>query len=115
MRLPLDFPSCNVDRARMKQVLLNLFKNAAESMPDGGKILVEAQALARTVSVEITDTGTGIPVGFDPFEPFVTTKKYGTGIGLVIAGQIIAARHGRLSYKSQPDQGTTFRIELPRR
>jgi two-component system sensor kinase FixL len=114
MRFPADFPNCNIDRAKMNQVLLNLLKNAAESMPDGGKISVDANASERTVSVEITDTGTGIPVGFDPFEPFVTTKKDGTGIGLVIARQIVAAHHGRLSYRSGADQGTTFRIELPR-
>jgi PAS domain S-box-containing protein len=115
MHLPLDFPPCDIDRAKMKQVLLNLFKNAAESMPDGGRIVVDANALERTATLEITDTGTGIPVGFDPFEPFVTTKKDGTGIGLVIARQIVAAHHGRLSYQSRANQGTTFRIELPRR
>lgn len=115
MRFPPDFPPCNIDRAKMKQVLLNLLKNAAESIPNGGRINVDANASERTVSVEITDTGTGIPLGFDPFEPFVTTKKDGTGIGLVISRQIVAAHHGRLSYQSRADQGTTFRIELPRK
>lgn len=115
MRFPPDFPPSNIDCAKMKQVLLNLLKNAAESMPNGGKINVDANASERTVSVEITDAGTGIPLGFDPFEPFVTTKKDGTGIGLVISRQIVAAHHGRLSYRSRADQGTTFRIELPRK
>ena len=114
-RFPADFPPCNIDRAKMTQVLLNLLKNAAESMPNGGKITVDANASERTVSVEIGDTGTGIPLGFDPFEPFVTTKKDGTGIGLVISRQIVAAHHGRLSCQSRADQGTTFRIELPRK
>jgi PAS domain S-box-containing protein len=115
MRLPPDFPPCNIDRAKMKQVLLNLLKNAAESMPNGGRINVDANASERTVSVEILDTGTGIAPGFDPFEPFVTTKKDGTGIGLVISRQIVAAHHGRLSYRSRADQGSIFRIELPRK
>ena len=115
MRLPLDFPPCNMDRAKMRQVLLNLFNNAAESMPNGGRIIVDAKALERTVSVEITDTGTGIPLDFDPFEPFVTTKKDGTGIGLFISRQVVAAHQGQLSYQSGVDQGTTFRIELPRK
>lgn len=115
MRFPPDFPPSNMDRAKMKQVLLNLLKNAAESMPNGGRINVAADASERTVSVEITDTGRGIPLGFDPFEPFVTTKKDGTGIGLVISRQTVAAHHGRLSYQSRTDQGTTFRIELPRK
>lgn len=114
-RLPADFPPCNIDRAKMTQVLINLLKNAAESMPSGGKITIDANALERTVSVEIADTGTGIPLGFDPFEPFVTTKKDGTGIGLFISRQIVAAHHGRLSCQSRADQGTTFRIELPRK
>jgi len=115
MRFPPDFPPSNIDCAKMKQVLLNLLKNAAESMPNGGRINVDATASERTVSVEITDTGTGIPLGFDPFEPFVTTKKDGTGVGLVISRQIVAAHQGRLSYRSRADQGTTFRIELPRK
>ena len=115
MRFPLDFPPCNIDRAKMKQVLLNLLKNAAEAMPKGGKIDVDAVASERTVCMDISDAGTGIPVGFDPFEPFATTKKDGTGIGLVVSRQIVAAHHGRLSYRSRADQGTTFRIELPRK
>jgi signal transduction histidine kinase len=66
------------------------------------------------VSIDITDTGTGIPLDVDAFEPFVTTKKEGTGIGLVIVRQIVAAHGGNISYRSRPGEGTTFHLELPR-
>ncbi len=109
-----DLPAVKVDGNRIKQVLLNLLKNAVEAMPGGGKITIEARATQNTVVLEISDTGVGIPLDVDAFEPFMTTKKEGTGIGLVIVRQIVTAHGGGISYRSQPGQGTSFRIELPR-
>ncbi|HEY5543660.1 MAG TPA: PAS domain S-box protein, partial [Candidatus Binatia bacterium] len=109
-----DLPAVKVDGNKIKQVLLKLLKNAVEAMPRGGKVTIEARATQKTVILEITDTGVGIPVDVDAFEPFVTTKKEGTGIGLVIVRQIVTAHGGGISYRSQPGQGTSFRIELPR-
>jgi len=109
-----DLPAVRVDGNKIKQVLLNLLKNAAEAMPNGGKITIEARATQNSVILEITDTGVGIPLDIDAFEPFTTTKKEGTGIGLVIVRQIVTAHGGRISYRSQPGQGTSFRMELPR-
>ena len=68
-----------------------------------------------SVILEITDTGEGIPLDINAFEPFVTTKKEGTGVGLVIVRQILTAHDGKISYRSKPGEGTTFRLELPRR
>jgi PAS domain S-box-containing protein len=109
-----DLPAVKVDGNKIKQVLLNLLKNAVEAMPGGGKITIEARATQNTVVLEISDTGVGIPLDVDAFEPFMTTKKEGTGIGLVIVRQIVTAHGGGISYRSQPGQGTSFRIELPR-
>jgi PAS domain S-box-containing protein len=113
--IPTDLPIVTVDKDKIKQALLNLVKNAAEAMPGGGKINIEARATENGVLIEITDTGMGIPLDIDVFEPFVTTKKEGTGIGLVIVRQIVTAHGGNISYRSRPGEGTTFRIELAQR
>ena len=110
--IPTDLPTVTVDKDKIKQALLNLVKNAAEAMPGGGKINIEACATEDGVLIDITDTGTGIPLDIDAFEPFMTTKKEGTGIGLVIVRQIVTAHGGNISYRSRPGEGTTFRIEL---
>ena len=109
-----DLPAVKVDGNKIKQVLLNLLKNAVEAMPGGGKVTIDARATQNTVVLKISDTGVGIPLDVDAFEPFMTTKKEGTGIGLVIVRQIVTAHGGGISYRSQPGQGTSFRIELPR-
>jgi signal transduction histidine kinase len=111
---PTDLPAVAVDGDKIKQALLNLLKNAVEAMPDGGKIKIEARATENSVSIDITDTGTGIPLDIDAFEPFVTSKKEGTGIGLVIVRQIVTAHGGNISYHTRPGEGTTFHFELPR-
>jgi PAS domain S-box-containing protein len=111
--IPSGLPNLELDPDKIKQALLNLVKNATEAMPGGGKIKIEALAIDRAIAIEVTDTGTGIPLDIDAFEPFVTTKKEGTGIGLVIVRQVVTAHGGQISYRSRPGEGTTFRIELP--
>jgi signal transduction histidine kinase len=101
------------DAKKLQQVVLNLCKNAVEAMPEGGRLTVCARCEAKQVCVEVADTGVGIPPGINIFEPFVTTKATGTGLGLPIAHYIIAAHHGALTYTSNPGRGTTFRITLP--
>lgn len=109
-----DLPLVVMDPDRIKQALLNLLKNAGEALPEGGKIRLKSFAVDDAVVVEISDSGSGIPPEIDAFEPFVTTKKEGTGVGLVIVRQIVTAHSGEVSYRSTPGQGTTFRLELPR-
>jgi signal transduction histidine kinase len=82
-------------------------------MPAGGKLTVRTYPEAGNAIVEITDTGVGIPEDVDIFEPFATTKDKGTGLGLMVVRQIIAAHDGSISYTSRSGQGTTFRIILP--
>ena len=108
-----ELPVMNIDSDKMKQALLNLIKNAAEAMPHGGKISISGFTGNDAVILEVTDTGEGIPVDVDAFQPFATTKKEGTGIGLVIVRQILMAHDGKISYRSKPGKGTTFRLELP--
>jgi len=111
--LPPDLPPIMADDEKLKQVLLNLCKNAVEAMPQGGTLTICARNSGRHVRVEVSDTGVGIPAGVDIFEPFLTTKAQGTGLGLTIVRQIVSAHKGALSYHSIPGEGTTFILTLP--
>jgi signal transduction histidine kinase len=113
-----------VDANKIKQVLLNLVQNAADSMPKGGTITLltrcERRALfGRTTDValiEVFDTGTGIPLEVQKrlFDPFFTTKEFGTGLGLPISARIIEKHGGVMEYETSPNHGTTFTIVLPK-
>ena len=108
-----DLPKVRVDIDKIKQVILNLAKNAVEAMPNGGKLLFAGSAGTTVVILEVTDSGAGIPAEVDIFEPFFTTKSFGTGIGMTIVRQILAAHGGSISYKSEVGKGTTFTVRLP--
>lgn len=82
-------------------------------MPEGGRLTVHGRADATHAIVELADTGTGIPEGFDIWSPFKTTKQLGTGFGLVIVQQTVAAHRGTIDYASVPSTGTTFGLTLP--
>jgi PAS domain S-box-containing protein len=110
---PQDLPLIMADPRRLTQALLNLCKNAAEAMPQGGKLSVRGRHFNDSVSVEVSDTGIGIPDDFPLFELFKTTKENGTGLGLAVVRQIISAHQGMISYRSLVGAGTTFTITLP--
>jgi PAS domain S-box-containing protein len=110
---PPDLPPISADGEKLRQVLLNLCKNAVEAMPQGGTLTMRAHNSAEHVRLEVSDTGVGIPEGVDIFAPFVTTKSQGTGLGLTIARQIVSAHKGTLAYYSIPRTGTTFTLMLP--
>jgi PAS domain S-box-containing protein len=106
-------PTLKLDGEKIKQVFLNLYKNAMEAMAPGGQITISARLEAEHAVIEFSDTGPGIPEDFDIFEPFSTTKDKGTGLGLMVVRQILAAHDGSVSYSSKSGEGTTFRIVLP--
>ena len=107
------------DPNQMEQVLINLIKNATESIQRNGTITLRVRTCAgRTcpmVGLEVSDTGKGISeeVQKRMFDPFFTTKEEGTGLGLVIASRIIEKHNGRIECHSELNRGTTFVILLP--
>jgi len=114
-QVPTDLPEVQIDIDRLKQVLLNLYNNALDAMPDGGTLTVTAEKMNDLVVVSVSDTGTGIPAEQVPliFEPFYTSKGQGTGLGLSISYNIISDHGGELTVESLPGEVTVFRFTLP--
>ena len=108
-----NLPAVMADPKKLKQVLINLIKNASEAMPDGGYLTLRGYVEGDHVCCEIQDTGVGIPGDIRVFDPFATSKPDGVGLGLCIAREIIAAHHGTIEYVTQLGNGTTFKISLP--
>ena len=105
-----------LDAARIKQVLLNLLKNAAEAMEGGGTITLATAVARGKACLTVADTGGGIPedVRGRVFDPFCTTKESGTGLGLAVCQRIVEDHHGDIRFTTSP-VGTTFFVELPLR
>lgn len=113
-----SLPPITADLNQVRQVLTNILINAAQAMPDGGKLSVETSKVKFEdfIQIDISDTGPGIPPENlkKIFDPFYTTKKsQGTGLGLSISLSYIKSHNGDIQVKSQLDQGTTFTIILP--
>jgi signal transduction histidine kinase len=106
-------PRVSVDSERIKQVAINLVRNAIEAMPDGGVVTVEDGLLDGRAGLVIRDSGPGLPEGVDVFQLFVTTKPKGTGLGLAIAQQIVLEHGGEIGATSEPGGGARFTITLP--
>jgi signal transduction histidine kinase len=100
----------------LRRALLNLVQNAAEALSPGGTVTLTGQSTAAQVQVQVRDTGSGIPAAqlSRIFEPLQTTKPGGTGLGLYIVQQIVAAHGGQVTVDSQVGQGTTVTITVPR-
>jgi len=114
-RLARQLPPTPIDPTQIQQVLVNLTKNALQAMTTGGTLTLQTGEGTDGVWVSIADTGGGIPQEQINriFEPFYTTKKKGTGLGLMIVQRIVRAHGGRIELESQVGRGTTFRIWLP--
>jgi two-component system sensor kinase FixL len=105
------------DRIQIQQVLLNLIRNAIEAMQETENRNLVIATTARDdgmVEVSVADTGTGLApdVMAQLFQPFVTTKPHGMGVGLSICRTIVEAHSGKIWVESQPDNGTIFRFTL---
>lgn len=101
---------------QLKQVLINLLKNAIEAMPSGGEIFMEAENIdEKSVCIRVIDQGCGIPENnlAKLGEPFYTTKQQGTGLGLMISQKIIREHGGSMQFISRENEGTTVEIKLP--
>ena len=111
--LPLD-----ADRGQLQQVIINLAVNAADAMPEGGRLVIRTGADgAQQVWLSLGDSGHGIPEAIRDrvFEPFFTTKGAGkgTGLGLSVVQGIVTQHHGRIEVQSTAGAGTTFTVTLP--
>jgi PAS domain S-box-containing protein len=113
--LPIDVPEVYVDRALLKQAVLNLVLNAAEAMPGGGQLRLVLSRRGEAAEITVGDTGKGIPLEDRQkiFQLFFTTRPGGSGIGLASTFRIVQLLNGSIDFTSEVGRGTTFRIELP--
>jgi len=113
--LPIDVPEVYVDRALLKQALLNLVLNAVEAMPTGGQLRMMLSRRGEMAEITVGDTGRGIPLENRQkiFQLFFTTRPGGSGIGLASTFRIVQLHNGSIDFTSEVGRGTTFRIELP--
>lgn len=119
--LPSSLPEVQVDPIQVEQALVEIISNALDATPPGGRVTIGARSTAdgdggsAGVTIEITDTGRGIPEHVLPqvYDPFFTTRQEGTGLGLAIARRYVEQNGGRLTIASRPGEGTTVWVRLP--
>ena len=99
----------------LRPVLLNLMRNAAQAMADGGTLTVGVEIVDGRTRLTVADTGPGIPAGAeaDIFRPFFTTRAKGTGLGLAVVQELVTAMGGTLAVASEPGHGAVFTVVLP--
>ncbi len=116
LSVPDDAVNAHIDRSQLDTVLVNLFINALDAMPRGGRLEVDVEHTPEAgARVTVTDSGAGIApqVAARLFTPFTTTKPTGTGLGLSISGRILQEHKGSLSAGNRPEGGARFVLTLP--
>jgi two-component system, sporulation sensor kinase E len=110
-----DLPQLRLDEKYIKQAVLNIVKNAISAMPDGGTLSVATRRHGDDVLLRISDTGEGMSedVLNKIFEPYFTTKDFGSGIGLTLVYKIVKEHMGEISVVSQRGKGSSFAILFP--
>jgi signal transduction histidine kinase/FixJ family two-component response regulator len=113
--VPADLPPVNAVSSQIQQVFINLILNAYDAMASGGELQITARAARDGVEILFQDTGPGIPSGESRniFEPFVSTKEGGTGLGLTVSYNIVTAHGGALELVPSRAPGACFRVYLP--
>jgi PAS domain S-box-containing protein len=110
-----EMPQLKIDPKYFKQAMMNLVKNAISAMPEGGMLRVSTQTRGDQVLLRISDNGVGMSpeVRDKIFEPYFTTKDFGSGIGLTLVYKVVKEHMGDISVMSKEGHGTTFTITLP--
>ena len=110
-----DLPTLEIDEKYLKQALLNIVKNAISAMPDGGTLTASSRQQGDVVVLKIADTGVGMSdeVLNKIFEPYFTTKDFGSGIGLTMVYKVAKEHMGDISVASQEGKGSSFSISFP--
>ncbi len=114
-------PRLYADRARFRQIVLNVLSNANKFTPEGGRITIAVDTVADDVRVRVTDTGIGIRPedaskvfeAFRQIDGSLSRRYSGTGLGLALTKQLVELQHGSIAFASVPGKGTTFTITLP--
>lgn len=120
---PTKFPTLILDETKTRQVIMNYIDNAMYYTPKGGKITVDLKATENSISLEVTDTGMGVPKDevkhlFTKFHRAANAKKArpdGTGLGLFMAKKVIVAQGGAVVFKTKEGKGSTFGFTFPRK
>jgi two-component system sensor histidine kinase HydH len=115
VRSPDGALMADVDGGQITTVLVNLFLNALDAMPRGGRLEVRAEASGDAAVIQVADTGPGLAAAVVPhlFTPFVSTKPTGTGLGLSISRRVLEEHGGTIRAGNRPEGGAVFTVTLP--
>lgn len=115
VELAEGLPKLQLDEKYIKQAVLNLVKNALSAMPEGGVLTIRTERKGDYVRLQVADTGIGIPPEHMDkiFDPYFTTKEFGSGLGLTIVYKIVKEHQGEITVDSELNKGTTFTIKFP--
>ena len=110
-----NIPLLLLDEKYLKQAILNIIKNALNAMPEGGELKIKTEEVGNNVVLTFADNGIGIPEEniAKIFEPYFTTKEFGSGLGLTLVYKIIKEHNGEITINSKENEGTSFIISFP--